>query len=202
MGAPGSGKGSQSSRLVDNLGYMHVSTGNLLREEISKGSELGKKVQGIMSSGQLVSDDIVLELLSGLDLAKQQYIFDGYPRNLTQAKSLETILNGYSSKAVYFHIDTDELVERITNRRVSEDGSQIYNLKTNPPKVEGVCDVTGQELVHRKDDHEEVVKSRMEVYENTIGPVLEFYKSLGRLVQVDAAKDFEVVYNEIVKKIS
>lgn len=202
LGAPGSGKGTQSAKLADALGYEHVSTGNLLRDEIAKGSELGEKIKEVMASGQLVSDDLVVELLkANLDLDSKAYIFDGYPRNIDQVKTLDGIIGNHPVLAIYFKIDTEKMVERLTNRRMTKDGKHIYNLKTNPPKVEGICDVTGETLVQRKDDTEEVVRNRMEVFDATMGKVIDHYGSTGNLVEVDADQPMNDVYNAIVKKI-
>ncbi|MBC77055.1 MAG: adenylate kinase [Halobacteriovoraceae bacterium] len=202
LGAPGSGKGTQSAKLVEANGYEHVSTGNLLRAEIQKETELGKKVKEVMANGQLVSDELVVELLkANLELKSTSYIFDGYPRNIKQAKTLEGILNDYPYTAVYFKIDTEKMVERLTNRRMTKDGKHIYNLKTNPPKQEGICDVTGEKLIQRKDDTEEVVRSRMEVFNSTMGEVVDYYSSKNKLVEVDADQPMQQVYDAIIKKI-
>ncbi len=202
LGAPGSGKGTQSSKLVESEGYGHVSTGDLLRKEIAKESELGQTIKGVMASGDLVSDELVVELLkANLDLDKKAYIFDGYPRNIEQAKTLDGILGDYPRLAIYFSIDTDKMVERLTNRRMTKDGKYIYNLKTNPPRKDGICDVTGESLIQRKDDTEEVVRNRMEVFEKTMGEVKHHYATQGNLVEVDADQSMEDVYNAIVKKI-
>lgn len=201
LGAPGSGKGTQSAKLKE-AGYSHVSTGDLLRGEIAKGSDLGNRVKEVMDKGQLVSDELVVELLkANLDLNNSTYIFDGYPRNYKQAETLDGILSGHDYLAVYFKLDLDILVERITNRRTTKDGKHIYNLKTNPPKVEGICDVTGESLIQRDDDKEEVVRERMNVFEATIDPILEFFSKNGHLAQVNADQDLDQVYNEIIKAI-
>lgn len=199
IGAPGSGKGTQSAKFKEEMGYNHISTGDLLRAEIAKQSELGKRVKSVMDSGQLVSDDLVVELLkANINLRDSFYIFDGYPRNIAQAETLdEQILNDYKYIAVYFKLDTEKLVERLTNRRVSPDGKHIYNLKTNPPKVAGICNVTGEKLVHRDDDKEEVIRERMKVFESTSGPMLDYYKAKGILTEVDANKGVDEIYNEI-----
>lgn len=203
LGAPGSGKGTQSAKLVSNKSYIHVSTGNLLREEIARESQLGLKVKQVMESGQLVSDDLVVELLrANLDLEQNSYIFDGYPRNLKQAKTLTEILEGYSYKTVFFKLNTNVLVERLENRRVTKDGKHIYNLITNPPRKSGVCDVTGEPLVQRDDDREEVVRKRMEVYEETISPVLDYYRNLGKLIEISADNSLEHVFKELVSKLA
>jgi adenylate kinase len=202
IGAPGSGKGTQSAMLVDGKSYRHVSTGNLLREEISKESELGLRVKEVMEAGKLVSDELVVELLkANLDLDNSSYIFDGYPRNIEQAKTLEQILKGYDHKAVFFSLDTEVLVERLGSRRVTKDGKNIYNLVSNPPKTPGVCDVTGESLLQRDDDKEEVVRNRMQIFNDTITPVLDFYKNQGILVEIEANKPLKSVYDELISKI-
>lgn len=203
IGAPGSGKGTQSAKFVANEGITHVSTGDLLRSEVKKESELGLKVKSVMESGQLVSDELVVELLkANIDLANNTYIFDGYPRNIAQAKTLdEQILGNTAYKAVYFALDTENLVKRLTNRRVSPDGKNIYNLLTNPPKVEGICDVTGEKLMHRKDDTEEIIRDRMQVFKDTVEPMLDFYREKGALVEVNAELGLDEVYSSIQAKI-
>jgi len=201
LGAPGSGKGTQSSKLKE-AGWVHVSTGDLLRAEISKKSELGLKVKSVMDAGQLVTDEQVVELLkANLDLKNNKYIFDGYPRNHKQAKTLDGILKGHDYVAVYFKLNLDILIERITNRRTTKNGKNIYNLKTNPPKVEGICDVTGEALIQRDDDKEDVVRERMNVFEATIDPILDFFNNNNHLVVIDADQDLDQVYNQILNKI-
>lgn len=199
LGAPGSGKGTQAKNLVEKHDYKHVSTGDLLRFEIAKGTDLGNKVKAIMDAGDLVDDQTVLELLNAnCSLDSKAYIFDGYPRNLEQSKALdEHVLKGAESKAVYFDIDLEILIERIINRRVAPKSGEIYNLITRPPKVSGKCDVSGEDLVHRKDDNEETVRNRMNVFKENIDPVLDYYESAGRLVRIDASLSSNEVYNQL-----
>lgn len=201
IGAPGSGKGTQSAKLKEQKNYRHVSTGDLLRAEVASGSELGNELKAVMESGDLVGDELVVKLLkANINLSENAYIFDGYPRNIDQAKTLDgEILAGNEYMAVYFKVDTDKLVARLTNRRVSPDGKNIYNLLTNPPKVEGICDVTGEKLIHRDDDKEETIRNRMNVYEQTVGPVLEFYQNKGILKEIQADRAVDEVYSEIGK---
>ncbi|MBT4791421.1 MAG: nucleoside monophosphate kinase [Halobacteriovoraceae bacterium] len=202
LGSPGSGKGTQSAKLVSLMSYTHVSTGNLLREEILKESELGVKIKKVMESGGLVSDDLVVELLrKNLSLSDKAYIFDGYPRNIEQAKTLANILEESDFLAVFLKLDTDDLVERLKHRRVTRDGKYIYNLESNPPKVDGVCDVTGEELVQRDDDKEDIVRNRMKVFKETISPVLSLYRGQGKLVEIDANRNLEDVYNSLIECI-
>ena len=199
LGAPGSGKGTQAARLVDELGYNHLSTGDLLRKEIKSNSALGQKVQGIMDAGKLVDDDTVLELLNAnCDLSSTAYIFDGFPRNKDQAKALdEVVLKEAASKAVYFDIDLEKLAARLINRRTCSGCGEIYNLLSKPPKEEGKCDLCGASLTQRKDDNEETVKTRLQVFKDTIEPVLAHYESTGRLARVDASQAPEQVFTAL-----
>ncbi len=199
LGAPGSGKGTQASRLVSELGYNHISTGELLRKEIKSGSELGQRVQGIMDAGKLVDDNTVLELLNAnCDLSSNAYIFDGFPRNGEQSKLLdEVVIKEASSKAVYFEIDLDMLAARLTNRRTCSGCGEIYNLLSKAPKTEGVCDLCGSSLTQRKDDNEETVKTRLQVFKETIEPVLAHYESTGRLARVDASQAPDEVFKAL-----
>lgn len=203
IGAPGSGKGTQAKKIVSELGYNHVSTGDLLRAEVEKGTELGQTIKSIMTSGELVSDELVLDLLkANCAVETSTYIFDGYPRNLAQAKDLDRVLLGeVKSLAVYFDIELDTLVERIVNRRLAPKSGEIYNLKTRPPKVEGKCDISGEDLIHRKDDNEDTVRTRMKVFTDNIEPVLDYYESQGRLVRVDATKGLDEIFENIKKVI-
>ncbi|ATH09289.1 adenylate kinase [Halobacteriovorax marinus] len=204
LGAPGTGKGTQAKKIVENLGYSHVSTGDLLRNEIAKDSELGKKVKGIIDRGDLVNDQVVLELLNAnCDIENSAYIFDGFPRNIEQAQLLEEhVLKGADSKAIYFNIDLEVLVERISNRRIAPKSGEIYNLLSRPPKVEGKCDVSGEDLIHRKDDNAETVRNRLEVFKNTIAPILDYYESKGVLVSIDASRSADEVYGLVVEAVN
>jgi adenylate kinase len=204
IGAPGSGKGTQSSLFVAKKNFKHISTGDLLRSEISKKSDLGLEVKKVMDEGKLVSDELVIKLLQkNIDLAVSQYIFDGYPRNIAQAKTLDVeVLKESNSVAVYFDIDTNKLVQRLTNRRTCKDCGAIYNLISSKPKVMGVCDKCGgNQLVQRADDKEDVILNRLTVFQNTINPVLEYYQDLGRLMKVDAEKSPDEIFNLISSKV-
>ena len=204
LGAPGTGKGTQAKKIVEKLGYQHISTGDLLRSEIAKDSELGQKVKGIIDRGDLVNDQVVLELLNAnCDLESTTYIFDGFPRNIEQAELLEsTVLKGKSSKAIYFDIDLDILVERISNRRIAPKSGEIYNLLSRPPRVDGKCDISGEDLIHRKDDNAETVRNRLEVFKNTIAPILGYYEGRGELVTIDASKSAEDVFGLVEKTVN
>jgi adenylate kinase len=204
IGAPGSGKGTQAIKLVAEKSLMHISTGDLLRSEIAKQSALGLEVKKVMDAGQLVSDDLVIRLLqANINLSQSQYIFDGYPRNLSQAKTLDNeVLKGSPSIAVYFEINTARLVERLTNRRTCKNCGAIYNLLSKKPKVMGVCDQCGStDLVQRADDKEEVITNRLKVFSETIDPVIKYYQDLGRLMKVDAEAAVDDIFNKISSKV-
>ncbi len=202
MGAPGSGKGTQAKLMVSECGYKHLSTGDLLRAEVAKQSPLGTRAKGIMESGGLVGDELVLELLKiNCELENHSYVFDGFPRNIAQAKALESVvLNGHESLAVYFHIDLNLLKERLINRRACPSCGTIFNLMFSPPKVADTCDKCGHKgLKHREDDKEAAVVNRLSVFESTISPVLSYYEGKGDLRRVDASKSVTEVFGEVRK---
>jgi adenylate kinase len=204
LGAPGSGKGTQAAKLVA-AGYQHISTGDLLRSEIAKNTELGQKVSGIMSRGDLVDDNTVMALLkANCDINNISYIFDGFPRNALQAEMLERdLLQGKETLAIYFKIDLGILVERVVNRRTCSVCGEIYNLATKAPKVAGVCDKCGSEesLKQRKDDNHDVVVNRLKIFTDTVEPLISFYKKKGVLVELDASRDESEIYKELEKII-
>ncbi len=204
IGAPGSGKGTQATRFVSEKNFKHISTGDLLRAEISKKSELGIEVKSVMDAGQLVSDNLVIRLLqANINLEDSQYIFDGYPRNIAQSKTLDgEVLKDSRSIAVYFKIDISKLVQRLTNRRTCKDCGAIYNLVSKKPKIEGKCDQCGgTNLIQRADDKEEVIENRLKVFQETVNPVLKYYQDLGRLIEVNAEESPDVIFNMISSKV-
>ena len=205
LGAPGSGKGTQAANLVDK-GFKHISTGDLLRSEIAKGSELGQKVSGIISRGDLVDDKTVMALLkANCDVDRVSYIFDGFPRNVAQAEMLEAeLLKGKRTLAVYFKIDLSILIARVVNRRTCSNCGEIYNLNTKAPKVLDVCDKCGGigTLKQRKDDTEEVIANRLKIFKDTVDPLLAFYKSKDELVEINASEQEKDVFSALEKLIS
>ncbi len=204
LGAPGSGKGTQAAKLVA-AGYHHISTGDLLRAEIAKNTELGQKVSGIMSRGDLVDDNTVMALLkANCDINNVSYIFDGFPRNAFQAEMLERdLLQGKETLAIYFKIDLGILVERVVNRRTCSVCGEIYNLATKAPKVNSVCDKCGsvESLKQRKDDNHDVVVNRLKIFTDTVEPLISFYAKKGVMVELDASRDESEIYKEIEKII-
>ena len=205
LGAPGSGKGTQAARLVEK-GFKHVSTGDLLRNEIAKDTTLGQTVAGIISKGDLVDDKTVMALLkANCHVDEVSYIFDGFPRNVAQAEMLDAeLLDGRDTLAVYFKIDLDVLIERVVNRRTCGNCGEIYNLLFRKPKVENVCDKCGavESLKQRKDDTVEVVSNRLKIFKDTVDPMLDFYKSKNALVIIDASVEQDKVFEELKNIIS
>ncbi|MBF0361623.1 MAG: adenylate kinase [Oligoflexia bacterium] len=203
LGAPGSGKGTQAKRLIEEYGYGHISTGDLLRAEVAKGSELGNRLEKIMQAGQLVDDSLVFELLKkNCNLASKIYIFDGFPRNIEQAKVLDKeLLSGISYQVLYFDINPNVLVARLVDRRVCAKCGAIFNLKTMPPKKNGICDKCGGDLQHRKDDKEEVIRERMSVFDSTMRPIVDYYQQKKLLLQVDATLSSDAIFSKIIEAL-
>ena len=200
MGAPGSGKGTQAKRLEAERGYKHLSTGDLLREEGSRDTRLGQKIQGILKQGELVDDQTVLELLQkNCDLGTRSYIFDGFPRNIDQARLLEeNLLGDYPYWGVYFKMSMENLLTRLTARRVCRDCGALYHLRFLPPREAGICDhCNSKDLYRRDDDREEVIKNRLNIYNDTIGAVLDFYRSRNVLREVPADQASDEVFGEL-----
>lgn len=203
VGCPGAGKGTQADKLSQHYGIPHISTGDLLRDQIAKGTELGKKVSKIMEDGGLVSDDIVSAMLTERikeDDCKNGYILDGYPRNLSQAQGLEAI-TGPLDKVLCIEVEDSLIVDRMTGRRSCPKCKAMFHVKNNPPKVEGVCDVCGEKLVQRKDDNEETVVNRLKVYHETTAPLIDFYSKKGILVTVNGVGDIDEIFAESVKAL-
>jgi len=204
LGAPGSGKGTQALKISKEFGYKHLSTGDLLRAEIEKKSELGQRVQSIIAKGDLVSDEIVLELLKLNLQADDRALLDGFPRNIQQAKMLDEQLFGNNSnvKAIYFKVDLSVLKERIVNRRTCKSCGEIYNVKTKPFAANGSCLKCGSlDIVQRKDDTEAVVDNRLNVFKDTFEPILNYYKSTARLLEVNAQQEEAAVFNDLKRLI-
>ena len=178
MGPPGAGKGTQAHLIRAQFGIPQISTGDMLRAAVKAGTPLGRTAKKVMDTGQLVSDDIIMglvkERLKQLD-CQPGYLFDGFPRTIPQAEELEAI--GVPIDYVLeIDVPDEEIITRITGRRVHPASGRVYHVKFNPPKVRGKDDVTGEPLVHRDDDREETVKKRLEVYRAQTRPLVDYYK--------------------------
>jgi adenylate kinase len=208
LGAPGSGKGTQSDQLVKLWSIPHISTGDLLRTNMAQGTALGKVAQQSVNHGELVHDSLVNEMVAARlrepDTANG-YILDGFPRTLGQATWLDGRLaldaRSLPVIAVSIQVDYNQLLRRITGRRNCPVCATIYNVFMNPPKREGFCDIEGAALVQRADDTEKVFKERMRVYEGLTAPVIEHYRALGRFAEVDGDRPIGVIAAGIVAAV-
>lgn len=208
MGAPGSGKGTQAKKMVATFGIPQISTGDLLRAAVTARTELGKKVENAMDSGQLVPNDLVLglirERLQEPD-AQKGFILDGFPRNVAQAEALDTMLERIESpldQAIQIDVPFEELKQRLTGRVSCGDCGAVFNTHTFPPQKEGICDLCGGELVHRADDTEKTVVNRLKVYEEQTQPLIEYYASRDLLKHVNGTRDIELIFDEIRQLLS
>ncbi len=183
IGPPGVGKGSYAKALAKKYNLFHISSGDLLREEIKNKTELGKKVESIMEAGQLVPDDIIVEMIIKKIDKVDNYILDGFPRNIHQAILLDKKIN--IDAVVEFYAGDELIIKRISGRRVCEKCGAIYHILFKPPKKEGICDFCGGRLIQRKDDTPEVIKERLKVYEETARPLLEHYRD--KLIRIDGS---------------
>ena len=210
MGAPGSGKGTFSSRIKEEFNLNHISTGDIFRENISKGTELGLKAKAYSEKGLLVPDEItnkmVKDFLSTLEDKKNGYLLDGYPRTLDQAKALEEMTAGTDlavEKIVVMDVPFDELTRRITGRRTCKKCGAIYNIYSKPPKVAEVCDECQSPLTQRKDDNAESLKVRLDEYSKNTEPVIAYYEEKGMVSKVDPSKPIDEIWpvlRQILKK--
>lgn len=189
LGAPGSGKGTQAKRLSVHAGFHHLSTGDILRAAIASGTALGTKAKGIIDSGELVPDSVMIELI-GTTLAslppKSRVILDGFPRTVAQAEALDSDPAMRVNRAVYFDIPEEELILRLTGRRICVQCGEPFHVVFMRPQKEGICDRCGGSLYQRSDDKGDVVKRRLEVFAATNDRLLEFYRGSQRLETIDA----------------
>lgn len=210
LGPPACGKGTQTNRLSEYLGFPHVDTGSLLRAEIAKESEEGKIAKSFIDKGQLVPPELVGKIIANKlagEECKNGYVLDGYPRSLAQAEMLEEINANVdkekaSFKAIYFDIDTQILIERIVYRESCSKCGEIYNKKFKPSKVEGKCDICGADLKTRADDNEETAKLRFETYFRETAPLIKFYEDKGVLYKIDANGSIDEVWERLLEIVN
>jgi len=207
LGPPGAGKGTQAKRMSQELGLVHISTGDLLRQNVKEGTDLGKEAKGYMEKGLLVPDELVARMLmqriSGPDLEKG-FILDGYPRNLKQAETLDGMLEKIN-KDIDLVIDLDSsesvIIQRLGGRLVCEKCSANFHLTNMPPKVSGICDNCGGKLYQRNDDKAETVKKRLEVYRKETSSLIDYYKKGSKLHRLSADGDAKIVLDKIIKLV-
>jgi adenylate kinase len=203
LGPPGAGKGTQAQRIAQRYQLPHLSTGDMFRDHIFRGTELGRKAKPLMERGELVPDEIVLGMVE--DRINQPdcangFVFDGFPRTLQQAADLERICKEHNlgcTIVLHMVVNPALLMQRLTGRRICKAGGHIYNVYERPPRREGICDVDGSELIHRPDDTEGVIGERLAAYDRQTQPLVEYYASRGLLHPVDAMADADRVTDSI-----
>ncbi len=207
VGPPGAGKGTQAKKLVAHFGIPQISTGEILRAAVKNETELGLKAKEYMEAGKLVSDDIVIglieERLREPDCEKG-FILDGFPRTIAQADALEGILKKLDKRldhVVVLIVPDEDVVERLSGRRVCKNCGMEYHIKFKPPKKEGVCDNCGGELYQRADDNEETIRNRLKVYHEQTAPLLGYYKERSLVREVDGTGEFDAIFDRILEAL-
>lgn len=202
LGPPGAGKGTIAAKVKDHFRIPHISTGDLFRAHIREKTELGRQVQAILDQGELVPDEITIEMvrqrLQEGDTDKG-YILDGFPRTIKQAEVLQEISE--ISGVLNFELARESIIKRLSGRRIAKNSGRVYHVDFNPPKVPGKCDETGEALIQRPDDQPEAISHRLEVYEKQTAPLIDFYRSRGKLISVDAEPDPETVFRDVKEKL-
>jgi len=209
LGPPGAGKGTLAGYIKESLGILHISTGDILREEIKNNTDLGIEAKGFIDKGELVPDDLVIKLIEKV-LTKESnrklgYMLDGFPRNESQAKKLDEILkkiNKPIDQALYLDSPLPIVIKRLTGRRVCRKCGAVFHVTNRPPKKQNICDVCGGELYQREDDNEQTIKNRMEVYQNSTKPVVEFYKKKNILRTLDGDQESESLHDDLLKALN
>jgi adenylate kinase len=203
LGPPGAGKGTQAERLVNKRQLAYIATGDILRAAVKAGSALGRQAREYMEQGQLVPDEIVVGIVNECLLepdCKNGALLDGFPRTVVQARSLDQALAKMGKKVdrvIHIDVDEDELIARLTGRRVCRECGATYHIKFNPPKVRNVCDQCGGELYQREDDSLATVTERLAVYRKQTEPLIGYYREKNLLATVDGNQEIEQIFNQI-----
>ncbi len=206
LGPPGAGKGTIAKALMQHDGSVQISTGDILRAAVSAGTELGKQAEAAMKAGDLVTDELIMGIMEERlqeEDCQQGYLLDGFPRTIPQAEALKALLAKLGEKlncALELDIPREVIIDRLTTRRTCTKCGEIYNGKSKPPRVEGVCDVCGSEIVQRDDETEEAIENRLQVYKEQTAPLVGFYRDEGLLVSVPAS-DLELVMEAIKSRL-
>lgn len=210
LGPPGAGKGTLSSKIIENKQAVQISTGDIFRYNISNETELGLKAKAYMDKGELVPDELTIDLLwdkldsLGEDHKDSIILFDGFPRTISQAKALDDGMEERNQKidmVIYFDVDDEILIQRLTGRRTCPKCGATYHITNNPPKIEDVCDKCGTKLIQRADDTIETVKNRIDVYNKQTSVLIEYYTNKGILKSIDGTKKPDLVYKEFEDKL-
>lgn len=208
LGPPGAGKGTQASSIVAEYGITHISTGDIFRHNIKNETELGKKVKSYLDKGQLVPDELTIDLVwdrLSKDDCKKGFLLDGFPRTINQAEALQKGLEERGlklDKVINIDVDKNILVKRLSGRRVCKNCGETYHVDNKPSEKEGVCDKCSGEVIQRADDNEKTVLDRIEVYESQTFPLIDFYKNLGLILTVDGTLSIEDVFSQIKESLS
>lgn len=195
LGGPGAGKGTQSEKLLEDRDMQHLATGDILRDEVDKGTELGLQAKKYMDKGELVPDELVVNMVEKRLTERKGYLFDGFPRTIDQAKALDEVID--LDLVAYIKIDESEAVRRLSSRRVCSECGRIYNTIFKPPETEGVCDECGGDLYQRDDDKPKVIRDRFETFLDETAPLIDFYRERGLLEEIDGEQKPEEVQEEI-----
>lgn len=206
LGAPGAGKGTQCKRIAGKYGVLHLSSGDILRQERTAGTELGKKAQGYMDSGALVPDNLIVEMMVGAinKVSKKGFVLDGFPRTVNQAEELDKLLgrNGKKIDAVLnLEINEQVIVKRMSGRRSCPKCGAVYHIENLKPKVNGICDHDGTKLIQRPDDRPDVVINRLKTYHQQTKPVVDYYKNNNAVYNINANEDADKVSTLMFKKL-
>ncbi len=203
LGAPGAGKGTQAKKLIEKYSIPQISTGDILRKAVADGTPLGKEAKSFMDSGGLVPDSVVIGLVKerlAQDDCKKGYILDGFPRTTPQAEALDNVLAGMNAPldtALSVDVDMNDLMKRLTGRRTCKGCQQMYNVHFTPPQKDGICDKCGGELMQRADDKEDTIKNRLEVYEKSTAPLIDYYGKKNILKSVEGVGSIDDIFNKI-----
>ena len=203
LGPPGAGKGTQAVMLSEKLGFLHLSTGDILRENVKKGTDIGKKAKSFMEKGELVPDDTVIEMMLKeikAGASDKDLILDGFPRTMYQAKKIDAALEKLGlpiELVVYFETGLKTVIFRLTGRRLCKNCGANYHIVNMPPKEEDVCDKCGSRLYQRKDDNEETIEKRLDVFNNQTKELIDYYKDRGILKEISGDLDVDKAYKEL-----
>ena len=203
LGPPGAGKGTIAALAKVELNVPHISTGDLFRANIKNETELGKEVKAILASGGLVPDEVTIKMVENRlaeDDAKTGYILDGFPRTIAQADALEKMSE--LDAVVNFTLEHEEIIRRLSGRRVCKSTGKTYHITSNPPKVEGIDDETGEPLIQRDDDKPEAIAHRLEVYEASTAPLIDYYRCKGKLIELDCSGTPDSILEDLIKKLN
>ncbi|PCJ21202.1 MAG: adenylate kinase [Candidatus Cloacimonadota bacterium] len=209
MGPPGAGKGTQASVIAGKIDAKHLSSGDLLREAVASGSDLGKSVKKVMDSGALVSDDLMIDLIMDVVMKlvadSKGFLLDGFPRTLVQAEALNEKFADAGvqiDKVINLDVKSETIVQRLSGRRVCTKCKSVYHVDSLPPKVKGICDNDGEELIIRSDDQEAVIRQRLKIYDDSTFPILDFYSKSQEVFQVSGELQMDEVTGKILEALS